>query len=81
MKSHHADGEVVVEIVGAKSSRSSVRVWGVDLHLVLRLVEHLNIFKSKACCERDYYRDTFEGAPMPAMTSCTESPNLSRVDW
>ena len=49
MKSHHAHGEVVVEIVGAKSSRSSVGVWGVDLHLVLRLVEHLNIFNCKAC--------------------------------
>ena len=55
MKSHHADGEVVVEIVGAKSSRSSVRVWGVDLHLVLRLVEHLNIFNCKACCEEDLF--------------------------
>ena len=55
MKSHHAHGEVVVEIVGAKSSRSSVRVWGVDLHLVLRLVEHLNIFKSKACCEGIFF--------------------------
>ena len=81
MKSHHAHGEVVVEIVGAKSSRSSVGVWGVDLHLVLRLVEHLNIFNCKACCEGDLFQDTFEGAPMPAMTSCTESPNLSRVDW
>ena len=41
MISHHAHGEVVVEIVGAERSRAAMRVWGVDLHLVLRFVENL----------------------------------------
>ena len=39
--SHHPHREVVVKIVGAESSRAAMRIWGVDLHLVLRFVENL----------------------------------------
>ena len=38
---HHAEGEVVVEVVGAPRSGLFVRVRRVDPHLVLRLVEDL----------------------------------------
>ena len=41
MLPYHPHREVVVEIVGAERSRSTMRVWGVDLHLVLRFVENL----------------------------------------
>ena len=75
---YHPHGEVVVEVVWAKCCRSSVRVWGMDLHLVLRFVENLNKCLNQVISQ---IINTFEGAPIPAITSCTESPNLSRADW
>lgn len=40
-KTNQSEGEVVVKVVGAAPLAVAVGVGGVDLHLVLALVEHL----------------------------------------
>ena len=38
-------------------------------------------FDSKLISNESLKGKTFDGAPIAAITSCTESPNLSRADW